>query len=173
MKQHFVPIVAILVLASELVVGCGQKQSSTELRSYIEQALPIMERHTETTEATNQANRAFLEALGSGSQKELLKVLTIYRDTLEWALIRVDSELLDFKALTPPPQTRDLHTLIIDGLLKEQAGLTKLLSYYSSVLRYGFGDDKELDDGNRLLLDAQKTWLGAKYEMQDLIQKMK
>jgi len=173
MKQHLLAILAIFVLTSGLVVGCGQKQSTTELRSYIEQGLPIMGRHTETTESTNQANRALLEALGRGSQKEVLKALTTYRDMLEWALIRVDSELLDFKALTPPPQARDFHTLMIDGLLKEQTGLTKLLSYYSSVLRYGFGDDKELEDGNRLLLEAQKSWLRAKYEMQDLMQKMK
>jgi hypothetical protein len=130
-----------------------------------------MERHAETTETTNQANRTFLKVYGSGSQTEVLKALDSYRDTLEWALSRVDTELADFKALTPPSQTTDLHNLMIDGLLKEQAGLTKQVSYYSSVLRYGFGNDKELDDGNKLLFDAQRIWLQAKSEMQELTTK--
>jgi len=157
-------------LSALLVAGCSQKPSTAELQTYIEQALPIMERHTETTETTNQANRAFLRAYSSGSQKEIIETLVSYKDTLEWALNRVDLELLDFKALTPPPQAMNVNSLMIDGLLKEQAGLTKQLSYYSSVLRYGFGNDKELDDGNKLLFDAQRIWVRAKNEIQDLTQ---
>lgn len=166
-------LVIILMLTSGLVIGCGQKQSSAELQAYVEEALPIMKRHTETTETTNQANRASLKAFASGSQKEVLKALTAYRDTLDGALNRVDSELLDFKKLIPPPEVRTFHSLMIEGLTKEQAGLTKQLSYYSSVLRYGFGDDKELDEGNALLLEAQRLWLQAQYELQDLIRKVK
>ncbi len=173
MKRYLIPILIILGLASGVVVGCGEKRSSTELQSYVEQASPIMERHTETTEETNQANRALLETLGSGSQEEILKALTTYKNMLAWALTRVDSELLDFKKLVPPPEVRPFHSLMVEGLTKEQAGLTKQLSYYSSVLRYGFGDDKELDDGNALLLDAQELWLQAQYELQDLIRKVK
>ena len=173
MKQYLMPIlVIILMLTSGLVIGCGQKQSSAELQAYVEEALPIMKQHTETTETTNQANWAFLKAFASGSQKEVLNALTAYRDTLDWALNRVDNELLDYKKLMPPPEARELHSLMIDGLLKEQAGLTKQLSYYSSVLRYGFGDDKELDDGNELLFEANKIWLQAQYEFQDLLEKV-
>jgi len=130
-----------------------------------------MKRHTETTETTNQANRAFLKAIASGNQAEVLKALTTYVDTLDWALNRVDSELQDFKRLTPPPEARTFHSLMVDGLTKEQHGLTNLLSYYSSVLRYGVGDGKVLDAGNELLLEAQKIWLQAQYELQDLLQK--
>lgn len=172
MKRYLILILIILVLASGLVIGCGQKQSSAELQAYIEEALPIMKRHTEITETTNQANRAFLKAFASGSQKEVLKALTAYRDTLNEALNHVDSELLEFKKLIPPPEVRTFHSLMIEGLTKEQAGLTKQLSYYSSVLRYGFGDDKELEDGNELLFEANKIWLQAQYEFQDLLEKV-
>ncbi len=177
MKRYLIPIITILVLTSSLLVGCGsirvtpEKQPVDELKSYVNDASPIMKRHVEATETTNQANRAFLKAYASGDQKELLKALTTYRDTLEWAVNTVDSTLLDFKKLLPPSEVRTYHSLMIEALTKEQYGLTKQLSYYSSVLLYGFGDDKELDDGNALLLEAQKIWLQAQYEFQDLLEK--
>ena len=178
MKRYLVPIIVVLVLTSMLVVGCGftrvtpEKQSVEELKSYVNDALPIMKRHTETTETTNQANRAFLEAYAYGDLQKITGALTDYKNTLEWAINRVDSTLLDFKKLLPPSEVRTYHSLMIEGLTKEQSGLTKQLSYYSSVLLYGFGDDKVLDDGNELLLDAQKIWLQAQYEFQDLLEKI-
>ena len=180
MKRYLILILAILVLALGLVISCGvirttpQKQPTdevAELKSYTQQASPIMKRHTETTETGNQANRAFLIAVASGNQAEVLEALTTYVDTLDWALNRVDSELQDFKRLTPPPEARTFHSLMIEGLTKEQHGLTNLLSYYSSVLRYGVGDGEVLDAGNELLLEAQKIWLQVQYELQDLLQK--
>ena len=177
MKRYLIPILIILVLASGLATGCTcvriapKKQANLELESYYQEALPFMKRHDETTEKTNQANRAFLEAYSSGNQKELLKALTAYRDRLEWAVNRVDSTLLDFKKLIPPAEVRTDHSLMIEALTKEQYGLTKQLSYYSSVLLQGFGDDKELDDGNELLLEAQKIWLQAQYKFQDILEK--
>ncbi len=178
MKRYLLAIMIILVLASGVMAGCGfirvtpEKQSVAELQSYVNEALPFMKQHAETTDIGNQANRAFLKAYASGNQKELLKALTAYRDTLEWAVNRVDSTLLDFKKLVPPVEVRTYHSLMIEALTKEQYGLTKQLSYYSSVLLYGFGNDKELDDGNALLLEAQKIWLQAQYEFQDLLEKV-
>ena len=182
MKRYLILILAILVIASVTIPGCAlgfrvredsstPKQPTAELKSYTQQASPIMKRHTETTETGNQANRAFLKAIASGNQAEVLEALTTYVDTLDWALNRVDSELQDFKRLTPPSEARTFHSLMIEGLTKEQHGLTNLLSYYSSVLRYGIGDGKVLDEGNELLLNAQKIWLQAQYELQDLLQK--
>ena len=173
MKQYLIPILlGILVLASGLVVGCGQKQSTAELEAYLNEASPIMQRHVETTETTNRANRAFLGAVSSGDEAEVIKTLVIYVDTLEWALNRVDSELLDFKKLIPPPEARTFHSLMIDGLMKEQAALGDTLAYYSSVLLYGFGDDKALDNANTLMFEASNIWLQAQYELQDLMQKL-
>jgi len=173
MKRYLILIlVATLVLSSGLWVGCAQKQSTVELKAYLNKASPIMQRHTETTETTNQANRACLTAVSSGNQVEVLKAVTTYKDTLEWALKRVDSELLDFKKLIPPAEARAFHSLMIDGLTKEQAGLGDMLSYYSSVLRYGFGDDTALDNANTLMLEAQQIWLQAQYELQDLMQNL-
>ncbi len=173
MKRYLIPIlVAILVLTSGLWVGCGQKQSVAELRSYVDDALPIIKRHVETTETTNQANRTFVAAVSSGNQVEVIKALTNYVDTLDWALGRTDSVLLDFKKLIPPPEARTYHSLTIESLIKEQAGLGNMLSYYSSVLRYGFGDDEILDRANKQFLESQKLNLEAQYELQDLMQKL-
>jgi len=172
-------IIIILVLTSGMVAGCTcvrvvpQKQSSAELEGYLAKASPIMKRHTETTETGNEANRAFLKTYATGDLQKILETLTDYKDTLEWALNRVDSVLLDFKKLIPPEEARTFHSLMIEGLTKEQYGLTKHLSYYSSVLLYGSGNDKELDDGNALLLEAQEIWLQVQYELQDLLQKIK
>ena len=160
------------MLTSGLVIGCGQKQSSAELQAYVEEALPIMKRHTETTETTNQANRAFLEAYASGDLQKITEALTDYKNTLEWAVNRVDSTLLDFKKLIPPAEARAFHSLMIDGLTKEQAALGDTLAYYSSVLLYGFGDDKAIDNANTLMLEAQQIWLQAQYELQDLMQNL-
>ncbi len=182
MKQYLIPIMIILLLASGALVSCGQKSeapaSSTpeqvrarQVKSYVEEALPFMKQHAETTNTGNQANRAFLEAYASGDLQKITKALTDYKNTLEWAVNRVDSTLLDFKKLLPPSEVRTYHSLMIEGLTKEQYGLTKQLSYYSSVLLYGFGNDKELDDGNELLLDAQKIWVQAQYEFLDLLEK--
>lgn len=181
MKRYLIPILAILVLALVVLVACGHKNEAPasptpeqvgarQLKSYSEEAVPFMKQHTETTDTCNEANRAFLRAYASGNQKELLKALTAYRDTLEWAVNRVDSTLLDFKKLVPPSEVRTYHSLMIDALIKEQYGLTKQVSYYSSVLRYGSGNDKELDDGNALLLEAHNIWLQAQYEFQDLLE---
>ena len=134
--------------------------------------MDVRKRHTEKTDTGNRANRAFSREYASGERKELLKALTAYKDRLEWAVNRVDSTLLDFKKLVPPSEVRTYHNLMIEGLTKEQYGLTKQLSYYSSVLLYGYGTDKELDDGNALLLEAQKIWLQAQYELQDLLEKV-
>ena len=173
MKRYLIPILmATLVLSSGLTAGCGQKQSTAELKVYLNEASPIMQRHVETTETTNRANRAFLTIVSSGNQVELIKALANYVDTLDWALDRTDSVLLDFKKFTPPPEARTFHSLMIESLIKEQAGLGDMLSYYSSVLRYGFGDDKALDNANTLMLEAKKIWLQAQYELQDLMQKL-
>ncbi len=179
MKRYLIAIIVILVLILVAVTGCAlgfrirEDKSTTELEDYLAKASPIMQRHAETTETGNEANRAFLKVFASGNIEEVLNALTAYRDTLDWALNRVDSELLDFKKLIPPEEARTFHSLMIEGLLKEQAGLTKQLSYYSAVLRYGFGNDKELDDGNALLAEAQKIWLQSQYELRDLLQKIK
>ncbi len=173
MKQLFILILAtILVLTSGLAISCGQKQSTAELEAYFEESRPLMKQHVETTENTNQANRAFLTAVSSGNEMEVIKALTTYVDTLEWALSRTDSVLLNFKKLTPPPEARTYHSLTIESLIKEQAGLGNMLSYYSSVLHYGFGDDEILDRANQQFLEAQKLNLEAQYELQDLMEKI-
>jgi len=181
MKRYLIPTLITLVLASVVLVACGHKSEApasptpehieaTQLKSYCQEALPIMKQHDETTEKTNQANRAFLKAYATGDLKKTIEELTNYKNTLEWAVNYVDSTLLGFKKLTPPPEVRTYHSLMMEALTKEQYGLTKQLSYYSSVLLQGFGDDKELDDGNELLLEAQKIWLQAQYEFQDLLE---
>ena len=173
MKQYFILILAtILVLTSGLAISCGQKQSTAELEAYFEESLPLMKQHVETTETGNKANRAFITAFSSGNEAEVIKALITYVDTLEWALGRTDSVLLDFKKLTLPPEARTYHSLTIESLIKEQAGLGNMLSYYSSVLHYGFGDDEILDRANQQFLEAQKLNLEAQYELQDLMQKI-
>lgn len=140
-------------------------------KSYLEKVTPIMRRHAETTETSNKANRAFIEAVASSNEAEVIKALTNYKETLSWALSRVDSELADFKKLIPPPEARRFHSLVIDILIKEQDGLANLLSYYSAVLRYGSGDSAALNRGNNQLLEAQRLWQQAMYELADLQQK--
>ena len=172
MKRYLILILtAIMVLTSGLALSCSQKQSTAELEAYLEESLPIVKRHVETTETSNQANRAFVRAVSSRHEAEVIKTLTTYVDTLEWALGRTDSVLLDFKKLRPPPEVRTYHGLMIESLIKEQAALGDMLSYYSSVLRYGFGDDKILDRANEQFLEAQKLNLQAQYELQDLMEK--
>lgn len=179
MKRYLIPVlVAILALASVLVTGCGDttsppaEQSNAKLEAYLEKVLPIVTRHVETTETTNQANRAFVKAASSGTEVEMLEALLAYKETLDWALNRADSELADFKKLKPPPEAQTYHSLMIEALVKEQGALGDTLSYYSSVLRYGLGNDEALTRANNDFLEAQKIYLQAQYELQNLMQKV-
>ena len=55
MKRYLIPIIAILVLASGLVVGCGHNESTAKLIAYLDEGQPIIERHAETLRAINKA----------------------------------------------------------------------------------------------------------------------
>lgn len=168
MKRYLILVVVVMLLGSGPLIACTQKQSNAELDSYFHEASLIMDRHVVTTETTNEANRAAFEVYIHGDAVEVIEAYTDYRETLAWALNRTDSELLDFRKLVPPLKARGFHDLMVEGLTKEQAGLTKVLSYYSSVLRYGFGDNGELNDGNALLSEGSEIWLQVQYELREL-----
>lgn len=180
MKRYNASIMVVLILVLVLLVACtgtirvspAEEQSTQELEAYLESSSPILKQHVETTETTNQANRAFVTAVSSRSESEILETLRDYVDTLAWGLKRTDSDLLDYKKLTPPPEARTYHSLMIEILIKEQTALGDTLSYYSSVLRYGTGDAITLDRANQLFLEAQKLNLQAQYELRDLLERL-
>ncbi len=102
----------------------------------------------------------------------LKEALTLGVDTLDGALERMDSEILDYKRLKPPPEARTYHGLIVEILLKEQAIYTQIHSNYSSLLSYGYADDKALDRVKKLSEERERLWLLAQYELDDLIQRI-
>lgn len=89
----------------------------------------------------------------------LKEALTSGVDTLDWALNRIDSEILDYKRLNPPSEVRTYHGLMVETWLKEQAIYTHMSSNYISLLSYGHADDKALDRLKRLSEERQILWL--------------
>ena len=70
-KRYLIPIVIVLVLASGVLIGCSSVPPSeptptkTPIEIYLNQALPIIDRHNETLEAIDRA----MEAIASEAEK--------------------------------------------------------------------------------------------------------
>jgi len=118
--------------------------------------------------SSGQSNRGSLTAAHSGSRVEKSAALAEYVDMLDWALGTIDSLLLDFGKATPLPEATTYHSLTVERLLKEQAGLRDMLAYHSSVLRYGSGDADLLDKGNKQLSEAGEVDLRILRELQNV-----
>ncbi len=226
MKRYLILIlVATLVLASGLWIGCGQKETTAELIAFLATEEPIIERHAETVDAINKATEAItseaekpvtpkdessassktqMEAIEppkpsggvpvsihSLSAEEIIRslktpiptpkptipsglkeALTSGVDTLDWALEQIDSEIVDYKRLNPPPEARVYHGLTVEILLKEQAIYNDIRSHYRSLLSYGYGDDEALDRVKKLSEEVSRLHLLVQYEWDDLIQRI-
>lgn len=225
MKRYLILILIILALTPGLVVGCGEKQSTAELITFLATEEPIIKRHNETLDTISKAMEAItleakkpatpkdepsassktqLEAIEPPkpatnvpvsmyqlSTEEIIKALTTPApkseptipsglkealtsgvDTLDWALERMDSEIFDYKRLSPPPEARTYHGLTVEILLKERAIYNDFRSYYRSLLSYGYGDDEALDRAKKQSVERQRLWLLAQYELDDLIQRI-
>ena len=98
----------------------------------------------------------------------LQEALTSGVNTLEWALDQVDSEIVDCGKLAPPPEAQNFHDLVVSYLEKERAAWEKLLSYNSSILSEGYGDETELNSANMVSLEARLIWLEARLELEEL-----
>ena len=173
MKRYFLFILMVSFISiTSLIAGCNQEQAKIAVQIYLREALPIVEKHIETTETLNKAYLLLMEKLSSSTRSEANNALARYKETLEWTLSRTISELLDFKELIPPQKAKHFHNLMIENLTKEQTALDELISYYSSVLRDSSADDGTLNNANLLMSEAQQIWLQSLYELQNLIEWM-
>lgn len=98
----------------------------------------------------------------------LREALTTTVNTLEWGLRRVDSEIVDYGKLIPPPEAQHFHDLLVSYLRTERAVWDNLLSYNSSILSKGHGDEGELKWANMLSLQARILWLEASLALNEL-----
>ncbi|MBN2074781.1 MAG: hypothetical protein JW762_04445 [Dehalococcoidales bacterium] len=93
-------------------------------------------------------------------------------ETLEWALERVDAEILDYKQLNPPPEAITYRGLIIEVLLKQRKAYEELLTYYNSFLQDGKGDIKALARADEYREESQRFLSLAIHELSQLLEEV-
>jgi hypothetical protein len=102
----------------------------------------------------------------------LKQALTSGVATLDWALERLNAELLDHKGLNPPEEATTYHGLMVEILLKEQAINTYFRSNYVSLLTSGSVDVEALDRLKEELTEWERLWPLYVYEMDKLSKKV-
>lgn len=123
-----------------------------------------------TIEAIKQslaAPRILEPIIPSGLKKALTSGVT----TLDWALERLNAELLDHKGLNPPEEAMTYHGLMVEILLKEQAN-TYLRSNYVSLLTNGSVDSEALDRMQIELTEFERLRSLYEYELDKLSKKV-
>jgi hypothetical protein len=75
-------------------------------------------------------------------------------DTLDWALERVDSEILNYEKRSPPPEAKTYHRLMREVLLKERKAYNEYRSYYNSFLQHGKGDIEALTKASEYSMES-------------------
>jgi len=188
-------------MTSGLVAGCGQKgespatptpiapTTSTALKDYFNEALPIVEDHTRTMDTVYEAIEAIKAFYSQPPQPTGIQAITvegivaalkakvplasgIYK--MEKALHKVDSEIVDFGILSPPVEAMYYHNLITNCFLKHKVALSDWLNYYTSFRERGFRDneileraDRHYDEARELQLQAEQEWGALQQEMRE------
>lgn len=102
---------------------------------------------------------------------DLRQELVAYNQTLNELLERIKCDLTTIQGLTVPVVAGSFQSSLLRSLQNEQQALSALLNYYTSesLLKYGVaGDEKELEQGNLLHLQAETAWLEARLALIDL-----
>jgi hypothetical protein len=102
----------------------------------------------------------------------LKEALTSGVNTLDWALERMKSEILDYRKLSPPTEAATYHGLTVEVLLKEQGIYNDIRSNYKSLLCYGYSDVEALDRVKKELTERERLWSLCKYEQDELFKKV-
>ena len=101
----------------------------------------------------------------------LREALTSGINTLDLAIKQIDSEIIDYNKLIPPPEAMTYNGLIVAILLKELAINNDILSNYRSLLSNGYSDVVALDRVQKGNTERGRLWWLYKYELDELLKK--
>ncbi len=103
----------------------------------------------------------------------LKQALTSGVAALDWALERLDAELLDHVSLNPPIEATTYHGLMVEILLNEQAINSYFRSNYVSLLTNGCVDVEALNNIKVPLATSERLWPLYQYELDKLSKKVR
>jgi hypothetical protein len=178
-------LLIILVLASGLVVGCGQSQKQRDILDYLDKTIPLQTEYLEAIvavmEAYKQDERESIWK--SRDVNRLLEVLANEKKAANQTLEKVNYALSFLETTPPPREAKTLHTLWTRALQTARDGLLKLL--HSSGIRYEYlysvlnpsvpkkelppGASEELTQGLHLMGEAVRMLGEAQVEVDNLM----
>lgn len=188
MKRYLIPIITImLVLASVLLMGCGQKSHTTaeieDILAYLDDVTPLGTEYLEALIAVLDSDKATYRAIQSRNEQAFFEALTNELDIQNKALNLVNSDILFLESLTPPAEAQTLHSLMIESLQTAQPGLIKLSHgnaiIYEKLYARLFSSSpsqeyphtsEEMRQGRQLIYEALSIWGQVDAEMDNLLQ---
>ncbi len=196
MKRYLILIVAILVLASGIVVGCGQSQKQQDilLLDYLGKTDPLGHEYLDamsTVMGSYPTSQDILDRMDVHNVRELAyefqDALSYEKKVTKEALDTVNSALSFLENTSPPPEATTSHSLMIESLRTARYGFLKLshfssfrYEYFYSALNssvpteeYSPWANEELAQGLQLLDEALRTWGEATVERNNLLQPLK
>ncbi len=127
-KRYLILILAILVLASGLVVGCSQKQKQQEIKEcldYLDNVNSLGIDYLKAIGTVLDADITFSEVCDLRDESRLLETSAMVKHATSQALDLVNSELSSLENVVPPREAQKLHSMVIESLRTAQTGLVK------------------------------------------------
>ena len=130
--------VIAIALMSVTLIGCSTSgDDDSKLEAFITAVSPIMERHANNTDQTNESNVAMSRAYATGDRSTIVTALRVYRDDIDKSILELRTNTTLWRRLSPPSDMDQFHRLVLEGFLKETEGLQGLSNSYSSTLAGG------------------------------------
>ena len=139
MKRYLIPIMVVLVLASALVVGCGQSQKQRDILDYLDKTIPLQIEIFDTISAVTGSYKISQDAVDElrifpddSHFTSLFKAVSNEKEATSEALQKVNDALLFLETTSPPREAKTLHSLRTRALQTVRDGLLKL-SHFSGI----------------------------------------
>lgn len=139
---------------SDVSSSTGSETDDEEaLSAYISNLIPIVEHHNITRYDLTKAETTFTFAMPPD-----MNAIEAYCDALSEAKPRVESELADISAITPPSKYAGFHANFTRAIEQYLLHITSYLTYYQSVLDTGTGELSDYIAGDDARMEANRLW---------------
>lgn len=173
-RKLFLLIASIsLVFAVALLSSCGTQSSSDsqlqDVEKFFDEMQPFVDYHVMTTAQVNEANVSLANTLTPNSTiQEQATATKTYLAKLQWAMPRIRETLQSMQAVVPPPAAGDIHLTLLAAVQEDLGGITGLVGFYNSVLKFGISDITALNVANEHLGRGRILAMRATQDMKAL-----
>jgi hypothetical protein len=196
MKRYLILLLAILVLASGLAVGCGQSQKQRDilLLDYLDKINALIIEYADAISAVMGSYKISQDAVDELKKfpddshfSSLFEAVSNEKEATNEALQKVNDALSFLETTSPPREAKTLHSLMIESFQTARDGLLKL-SHFSGI-RYEIlysalnpsipkkelppPPSEELTQGLHLMGEAIRMLDEARVEADNLLQPLK